>query len=152
MRRFLSFFLLFAASFALVSCGEKNLSSSGSTVEQPPVPGISAKTTTLLLGRYQDYTKNNFKLLTESGDKKVLVFAYSVQCTECRATTLSIIKAFASMKRIDIAGFKYAMGMDPVFEKAHNVQEGEVIVFKGKDEVARKQGTVSEEEIIELMK
>lgn len=152
MRSLLSSFLVLSLTLSLVSCGTGAETSSGAALDTTGSQGIAAKATNLLWGRYQDYNKSNVDAIAESGERKFLVYVYSPTCTECRNSTLSIIKAFSNMKREDIAGFKYTLGQDKAFEKDRNLKVGTLIVMKGKEELARKDGTITEEEVTALLK
>ncbi|MFN7160581.1 MAG: thioredoxin family protein [Candidatus Gracilibacteria bacterium] len=152
MRSLISSFLVLTLVLGFTSCSRGEETSSGANLNAQGSQGIAAKATNILWGRYQDYNKSNVDSLIESGDKKFLVYTYSPTCTDCRKTTLSIIKAFSFMKRTDILGFKYTPEQDRDFEKAHNLKVGTLVVMKGNEEIARKEGIVTEEEIISMLK
>lgn len=145
--------LVFSLSLVLTSCGMGGETSSGTVLESSASQGITAKSTNLLMGRYQDYNAEHVSTLLKDANKKVLLYVYGPTCQECRASTLAIIKSFNTLQSKDIVGFRLVLGQDKAFEKAHAISKaGTLIVFKGTEEIIRKEGALTEAEVMSLLK
>lgn len=152
MRSLFTSFLVLTLSTILVACSSEADTSSGATLEQG-AQGIQAKSTNIIWGRYQDYHKDNVDTAMNNADKKFLIYSYSPSCIECRKSTLAIIKAFNTLKKTDVIGFRLTLGQDLAFEKEHKMTvPGTLVLMKGTEELARKKGELTEADILGLLK
>lgn len=138
----------------LTSCSfSGSESSSGAVVPEIKSQGVQVLAPTLLWGRYQEYSAEFFALAKKETDKKILLFFQDGTCATCRETTYRIIRTMNKIPGGKSIGFKVRMGMDFALEKKYSIKKsGTIVLLSGEKEIARREGNVSEEELVSWMK